>query len=195
MEKLRYHKIVIMTDADVDGAHIRTLLLTLFYRYFRPVVDGGYIYIAQPPLYKIQSGKVARYAYSDEEKDKIIAEITKSRSDAAKGKSAKTATKKGRDVAAKIAVGDLGETGEAEEAEGVERKFTIDIQRYKGLGEMTEKQLWETTMDPEHRLMLRVTVDDAEAANKLFDVLMGDAVEPRKNFIQAHASAVENLDI
>jgi DNA gyrase subunit B len=180
-----------MTDADVDGAHIRTLLLTLFYRYFRPVVDGGYIYIAQPPLYKIQSGKTVAYAYSDDEKEKIIAEITKNKLQAAKEKSAKGA-KKEEKIEVKIVEGDAGE---AVESEGAERKFAIDVQRYKGLGEMSEKQLWETTMDPEHRLMKQVTVDDAEAADKLFDVLMGDAVEPRKNFIQSHAAMVENLDI
>jgi len=191
MEKLRYHKIVIMTDADVDGAHIRTLLLTLFYRYFRPVVDGGYIYIAQPPLYKIQSGKTVAYAYSDDEKDKIIAEMTKNKLQAAKGKPAK-GTKKAEEPEVKVTESNAGEMAESE---GPERKFTIDVQRYKGLGEMSDKQLWETTMDPEHRFMKQVTVDDAEMADKLFDILMGDAVEPRKNFIQAHAATVENLDI
>jgi DNA gyrase subunit B len=191
MDKLRYHKIVIMTDADVDGAHIRTLLLTLFYRYFRPVVDGGYVYIAQPPLYKIQSGKTVAYAYSDEEKEKIIAEITKNKLQAAKNKPAK-GSKKEEKVEVVVAEGDAGEMAESE---GSEKKVTIDVQRYKGLGEMSERQLWETTMDPEHRLMKQVTVDDAEMANKLFDVLMGDAVEPRKNFIQSHAAMVENLDV
>ena len=191
MEKLRYHKIVIMTDADVDGAHIRTLLLTLFYRYFRPVVDGGYIYIAQPPLYKLQSGKTVAYAYSDDEKDKIIAEMTKSKQLAAKNKPAKAGKK---EAAAEIAIVE-GDVETPEESEGTEKKFTIDVQRYKGLGEMSDKQLWETTMNPENRLMKQVTVDDADMADKLFDILMGDAVEPRKNFIQAHAATVENLDI
>ncbi len=185
LEKLRYHKVVIMTDADVDGAHIRTLLLTLFYRYFRPVVDGGYIYIAQPPLYKIQSGKTMKYAYSDDEKNAIIAEIEKNQK--AKGKAA---GKKEETAEIEVVEGDE----EAVVASG-ERKSSINIQRYKGLGEMNAEQLWETTMNPEHRLMKQVTVDDAEMADKLFDVLMGDAVEPRKNFIQAHASTVENLDI
>jgi DNA gyrase subunit B len=188
MEKLRYHKIVIMTDADVDGEHIRTLLLTLFYRYFRPVVDGGYIYIAQPPLYKIQSGKTVKYAYSDEEKDKAIAEFQKnSKMIAANSKAKKAVAKK---VEGEIAE---GEEGVAEEEAGGKRM--PDVQRYKGLGEMSEKQLWETTMNPENRLMKQVTVDDAEMADKLFDILMGDAVEPRKNFIQAHAGSVQNLDI
>jgi DNA gyrase subunit B len=185
MEKLRYHKIVIMTDADVDGAHIRTLLLTLFYRYFRPVVDGGYIYIAQPPLYKIQSGKTVKYAYSDEEKTGIIAELEKERKTKAKTSGKKEET---------IEVVEGEEETDIVSSEG-ERKSSIAVQRYKGLGEMNAEQLWDTTMNPEHRLMKQVTVDDAEMADKLFDVLMGDAVEPRKNFIQAHASLVENLDI
>jgi DNA gyrase subunit B len=180
-----------MTDADVDGAHIRTLLLTLFYRYFRPVVDGGYIYIAQPPLYKLQSGKVVQYAYSDDEKDKIIAEMTKNKLQAAKNKSSKAA-KKEEIIEVKVA---RDGAEEPEESGGTEKKFAIDVQRYKGLGEMSEKQLWETTMNPENRLMKQVTVGDAALADKLFDILMGDAVEPRKNFIQAHAGSVENLDI
>jgi len=191
IEKLRYHKVVIMTDADVDGAHIRTLLLTLFYRYFRPVVDGGYIYIAQPPLYRIQMGKAMQYAYSDDEKEKIIAEMTKNKLQAAKDKSAK-ASKKAEAVEVVVVEGDAEVD---EEGEGGEKKVGINVQRYKGLGEMNAEQLWDTTMNPEHRIMKQVTVDDAEMADKLFDILMGDAVEPRKNFIQAHASAVENLDI
>ncbi len=185
MEKLRYHKVVIMTDADVDGAHIRTLLLTLFYRYFRPVVDGGYIYIAQPPLYKIQSGKVMKYAYSDDEKNAILEEMERER----KAK-AKASGKKEEPVEVVES-----EEGEGPAAAGGDRKSSISVQRYKGLGEMNAEQLWETTMNPEHRLMKQVTVDDAEMADKLFNVLMGDAVEPRKNFIQAHAATVENLDI
>ncbi len=188
IEKLRYHKIIIMTDADVDGAHIRTLLLTLFYRYFRPVVDGGYIYIAQPPLYKIQSGKTVRYAYSDEEKEKVIAEFQKDAGTRAAVGRAKKAAEKSTEE--KVVV---DEEGIAEEEVGGKRM--PDVQRYKGLGEMSDKQLWETTMNPENRLMKQVTVDDAEMADKLFDILMGDAVEPRKNFIQAHAGSVENLDI
>ena len=144
--KLRYHKIVIMTDADVDGAHIRTLLLTLFYRYFFKLIEAGHIYIAQPPLYRIQKGKDLQYAYSDAEKDKI------------------------------------GTTG-------------ASVQRYKGLGEMNPDQLWETTMNPENRVLLQVTVADAEAADDIFDVLMGQEVLPRKKFIQTHAKNVKNLDI
>ena len=207
IDKLRYHKIIIMTDADVDGAHIRTLLLTLFYRYFREVVDGGYVYIAQPPLYRIQLGKNIRYAFSDEEKDKIIIEMQKA-APALPAKGAKDAAAKAgkkaqpttlaelADVAAEAAL----EEGAEESPEGVtegqgDGKRQPNIQRYKGLGEMNAEQLWETTMNPEVRLMKQVMVDDAEKADKLFDTLMGDAVEPRKNFIQAHAATVQNLDV
>jgi DNA gyrase subunit B len=193
MEKLRYHKIVIMTDADVDGAHIRTLLLTLFYRYFKSVVEGGYIYIAQPPLFRVSLGKNFRYVFSEDEREKAVAELKalKPAAKAAKGKK-------------KDATEEVAEAGEGAEAEGEisEEVGTIkrqpgqpNVQRYKGLGEMNAEQLWETTMNPENRLMKQVTIDDAEAADKLFDVLMGDAVEPRKNFIQAHAASVQNLDI
>ncbi len=146
--KLRYHKIIIMTDADVDGAHIRTLLLTLFYRHFAPLIEGGYIYIAQPPLYKINKGKDVRYAYSDNEKERILGVL-----------------KDG------------------------------NVQRYKGLGEMNPEQLWETTMNPENRILLQVRIEDAQEADKLFDILMGSEVEPRKHFIQTHALSVKNLDI
>jgi DNA gyrase subunit B len=186
LEKLRYHKIIIMTDADVDGAHIRTLLLTLFYRHFRSVVDGGYVYIAQPPLYRVQLGKAFRYAFSDVEKDKVIAELRKE-----KGAAPKSAAKR-KEVKAEAA--DEREVAEGE-GEGEVNKRVPNIQRYKGLGEMNAEQLWETTMNPANRIMKQVTVADAEKADKLFDILMGDAVEPRKNFIQAHATAVQNLDI
>jgi DNA gyrase subunit B len=150
VERLRYHRIVIMTDADVDGAHIRTLLLTLFFRYFREIIEGGYLYIAQPPLYKVQRGKKVDYAYTDDQKDALVA-----------------------------AYGDNKPS----------------LQRYKGLGEMNADQLWETTMDPERRSMLRVTVDDAEKADHIFETLMGSEVAPRKKFIQTHAKRVKNLDI
>ena len=149
--KARYHKIVIMTDADVDGAHIRTLLLTFFYRYMRKLIEEGYVYIAQPPLYKIERNKVVRYAQSDKEKDAIIAEF---------GEGAK-----------------------------------VNVQRYKGLGEMNAEQLWETTMDPETRTMLQVKIEDAMKADLIFDTLMGDNVEPRREFIQQYAKMVRNLDI
>jgi len=152
---LRYHKIVLMTDADVDGAHIRTLLLTLLYRYFQPLISGGYIYIAQPPLYKVQRGKDFRYVYSDSQKEKVVKELSK---------------------------------GDGE-------KSGVNIQRYKGLGEMNPEQLWETTMNPENRVLLQVNIEDAVAADKMFDVLMGQEVEPRRNFIQARALSVKNLDI
>lgn len=149
--KARYHKVVIMTDADVDGAHIRTLLLTLFYRYFPRLIETGYVYIAQPPLFKLQQGKDVRYAYSDEERDVTIKDM--------------------------------------------EKKGNITISRYKGLGEMNPEQLWETTMNPENRVLRQVMVDDAEGADRLFDILMGDDVEPRKQFIQTHAGNAQDLDI
>lgn len=149
ISRLRYHKIVLMSDADVDGAHIRTLLLTLFYRYFPQIVNDGYLYIAQPPLFRIQKGKDVRYVYSDGERDKVLKEF-----------------------------GGEGNT-----------------QRYKGLGEMNPDQLWETTLNPANRVLKRVMVEDAIQADQLFDILMGEAVEPRKNFIQAHATAVKNLDV
>ncbi|MWC29076.1 DNA topoisomerase (ATP-hydrolyzing) subunit B [Paenibacillus sp. MMS18-CY102] len=148
--KARYHKIIIMTDADVDGAHIRTLLLTFFYRYMRKIIDAGYIYIAQPPLFKVERNKVVRYAQSEKERDQIIAEF----------------------------------------GEGVK----VNVQRYKGLGEMNASQLWETTMDPESRTMLQVTIEDAMEADVVFDTLMGDNVEPRRDFIHQYAKDVKNLD-
>jgi DNA gyrase subunit B len=149
--KARYHKIAIMTDADVDGAHIRTLLLTFFYRYMRKLIEEGYVYIAQPPLFKIERNKVIRYAQSEKQRDEIIAEF----------------------------------------GEGVK----VNVQRYKGLGEMNAEQLWETTMDPESRTMLQVRIEDAIQADLIFDTLMGDNVEPRRDFIQQYAKFVKNLDI
>ncbi|PRZ16621.1 DNA gyrase subunit B [Laceyella sediminis] len=151
IEKARYHKIVIMTDADVDGAHIRTLLLTFFYRYMRPLIEHGYVYIAQPPLYKITQGKTIRYAYNDRMKEEILKEI--------EGKNGK-----------------------------------IEIQRYKGLGEMNATQLWETTMDPESRTLLQVSLQDAIDSDSVFEMLMGDRVEPRREFIQEYANQA-NLDV
>ncbi|MEK9159115.1 MAG: DNA topoisomerase (ATP-hydrolyzing) subunit B [Patescibacteria group bacterium] len=150
LSRLRYHRIVIMTDADVDGAHIRTLLLTLFYRYFKGIIEQGFLYIAQPPLYKLQSGKTVKYAFTDAERD--------------------------------VAIKEFGDKKPS-------------IARYKGLGEMDASQLWETTMDPESRTMLRVTVDDAERADYIFETLMGSEVASRKKFIQTHAKRVKNLDI
>ena len=151
-EKLRYDRIIIMTDADVDGAHIRTLLLTFFYRYMRPLIDGGHVYIAQPPLYKVSKGKKEGYAYTEEELANLLEEFG------------------GKDN-------------------------TISIQRYKGLGEMNASQLWETTMDPEHRILKKATVSDAIVADEIFTILMGDKVEPRREFIQKNAKKVSNLDI
>ena len=149
-EKLRYHKIVIMTDADVDGAHIRTLLLTFFFRYMRPLIEGGYVYAAQPPLFKVKKGKNEYYAFSDVELSKLLDEV--------------------------------GRQGS-------------DVSRYKGLGEMNAEQLWETTMDPESRTLLQVTIDDAIMADEIFSMLMGDKVAPRRDFIEANAKYVTNLDI
>ena len=153
LDKLRYHRVVIMTDADVDGSHIRTLLLTLFYRYFKPIIEAGYLYIAQPPLYRIQAGKKIIYVYNEAEKDKTMAKLAK------------------------------------------EKAIGVSAQRYKGLGEMNPEQLWETTMNPENRIFLKVDIEDAREADKIFDVLMGAEVMPRKKFIQAHAKTVKNLDI
>lgn len=149
--KARYHKIIIMTDADVDGAHIRTLLLTFFYRYMREFIERGYVYIAQPPLYKIEQGKQVRYAYNDRQLEKILAELPEN------------------------------------------PKPTI--QRYKGLGEMNPEQLWETTMNPETRTLLQVSLQDAIEADETFEILMGDKVEPRRQFIEENARYVRNLDI
>lgn len=172
LEKIRYKRIVIMTDADVDGAHIRTLLLTLFYRYFRPVIEAGYLYIAQPPLYKISKGKQAEYAYTDAKKAEILQQWG-------------------------VSMEEQEESEEDEdEAEDTPKKMKgVNIQRYKGLGEMNPDQLWETTMDPERRSMLRVSIEDAERADAIFETLMGSEVPPRRKFIQTHAKSVKNLDI
>ena len=153
LDKLRYHKIIIMADADSDGNHIRTLILTLFYRYFKPIIEGGYLYIAQPPLYKIQAGKRIEYAYNEGDKDEVIDSFKK------------------------------------------ERSSEINIQRYKGLGEMNPIELWETTISPANRVLLQVNIENAREADKIFDILMGDEVLPRKKFIQTHAKKVKNLDI
>jgi DNA gyrase subunit B len=148
ISKLRYHRIIIMTDADVDGAHIRTLLLTFFFRHMQPLIHEGHLYIAQPPLYRMQIGRTYRYVYSDKERDDLI-----------------------NKEKAKVAA------------------------RYKGLGEMNPEQLWETTMDPERRILLKVNIENAMEADDIFSRLMGDDVAPRKAFIQAHAASVRNLDV
>jgi DNA gyrase subunit B len=186
MEKLRYHRIIIMTDADVDGSHIRTLLLTLFFRYFNPLITNGYIYIAQPPLYQIKKGSSAKYAYTEEEKLNIIKEFG------------------GDTEASEITQDPTAEEAESEEGESEDEKGDkkkdkkpnkLFIQRYKGLGEMNPQQLWETTMDPVTRIVKQVTIEDAAYADKIFDMLMGDDVSKRKHFIQTHAKNVSNLDI
>ncbi|MBD3160841.1 MAG: DNA topoisomerase IV subunit B, partial [Candidatus Eisenbacteria bacterium] len=150
LEKLRYHKIIIMTDADADGSHIRTLLLTFFFRYMKPLIENGYIYIALPPLYQVKKGKTVRYAYSEDERERIMEE--------------------------------LGRGG-------------IGLQRYKGLGEMNPEQLWHTTMDPDNRTLMKISSEDAAEAERIFSVLMGDQVEPRRRFIEENALEVRNLDI
>lgn len=153
INKLRYHRVIIASDADVDGSHIRTLLLTLFYRYFQPVIEQGYLYIAQPPLYRIQSGKRVEYAYNEEDKLEILDDMKH------------------------------------------EKLPVPNIQRYKGLGEMNPEQLWETTMNPENRVLKQVTIEDAKEADRLFDILMGEEVAPRKKFIQTYAKSAKNIDI
>ena len=154
IDKLRYHKIIIMADADVDGAHIRTLLLTFFFRYMRPLIENGYVYSAVPPLYKLTRGKKQRVAYSDEERDRISAEMR-----------------------------------------GDNPNVKVDISRFKGLGEMDPHELWEITMDPERRTLRRITLDDAVKADEIFTILMGEKVEPRKEWIESNAKYAVNLDI
>ncbi|MEK9157801.1 MAG: DNA topoisomerase (ATP-hydrolyzing) subunit B [Patescibacteria group bacterium] len=190
LTKLRYHKIVIMTDADVDGSHIRTLLLTLFFRYFPQVIAGGHLYIAQPPLYKVQKGTKIVYAYNDAEKDKVLEEFRKAAGEKVKTKAEKAAKKNDDWEVSKV-------EGEESAEEGVveDKVSGVTLQRYKGLGEMNPDQLWDTTLNPEHRMLLQVTVKDAQVADKVFDVLMGSDVLPRKKFIQTHAKSVQNLDI
>ncbi len=175
ISKLRYHKIIIATDADVDGAHIRTLILTLFYRHFRPLIDGGYVYIAQPPLYKIMKGREALYAYSEEEKIQIAGEETPIEEEPLGPEQAAEAEAEIENVATK-------------------RQPKLSVQRYKGLGEMNAEELWETTMDPAKRVLKQVTVEDAQEADKVFDMLMGTDVQSRKSFIQSHAKEA-TLDI
>jgi DNA gyrase subunit B len=191
--KIRYGKIIIMADADVDGSHIRVLLLTFFYRYFEELITNGNIYIAQPPLYRIQKGKDVRWVYDDKEKDLIVEEfrlkaVEKGVEKAAEKKAAKNAE-------ALLAEGEITQE-ELDEAGGeIEKIAGVTIQRYKGLGEMNPQQLWDTTMDPEHRKMMKVEIEDAEEADRVFDILMGSDVEPRRRFIQTHAKNVKNLDV
>jgi len=191
--KLRYARIVIMTDADVDGAHIRTLLLTLFYRYFPELITKGHIFIAQPPLYRVAKGKEISYAYSDEERDQLIEKFKKIKEDKTKAQSAKTKGQKAADEEAAPAEEAVAEEGGEETTET--KIAGIGIQRYKGLGEMNPDQLWDTTMDPAQRVMKVVTVDDAAKADEVLEMLMGAEVAPRKKFIQTNAKHVKNLDI
>ncbi|MBU1036421.1 DNA topoisomerase (ATP-hydrolyzing) subunit B [Patescibacteria group bacterium] len=198
LEDLRYNHVVIMTDADVDGAHIRTLLLTLFYRYFPQIVEKGHLYIAKPPLYRVQKGKEIYYIYSDEELEQlkkklgsnelvsVFADVsTGSASDASINSASDVSTGSTSDVSA-----------EGEDEDKTEIKSTkLNIQHYKGLGEMNPTQLWETTMDPEHRIMKKVSVKEAAKADEVFEILMGSDVFARKRFIQTHAKSVKNLDI
>ncbi|TAK95622.1 DNA topoisomerase (ATP-hydrolyzing) subunit B [Patescibacteria group bacterium] len=189
LSKLRYGKIIIMADADVDGSHIRTLLLTFFYRYFEPLVRAGHIYIAQPPLYQIKKGKEVQYVFTEEEKNRAVEKIKAQVTDNRKQSKAKAkAEKASQEVAVEL-------SEELAEDEGGEKIAGINIQRYKGLGEMNPEQLWETTMNPESRLMMQVTIENAEEADRIFDILMGSDVEPRKRFIQTHAKSVKNLDV
>ncbi len=186
--KLRYDRIIIMTDADVDGAHIRTLLLTFFYRYFPDLINENHIYIAQPPLYSVKYGKDMKYAFNDEEKEKILNELGAKHEE------------KGKKIAKAKEATDENATGEESSEENENQAIVVNgvkvnIQRYKGLGEMNPEQLWETTMNPENRTIKNVTAEDAEKANETFEILMGDDVEQRKKFIQTHAKSVENLDI
>jgi DNA gyrase subunit B len=153
-EKMRYSRIIIMTDADIDGAHIRTLMMTFLWRFMRPAITGGHVYIAQPPLYQVSKGRISKYAFSESERDELITEL------------------RAGNPAAKIG-----------------------IQRYKGLGEMNPDQLWDTTMNPETRTMLKVTVQDAEASDRMFEILMGEDVPDRRAFIEKYAKEVTNLDI
>ncbi len=187
LEDMRYGRVIIMTDADVDGAHIRTLLLTLFYRHFPQLITNGHIYIALPPLYRVQVGKDVRYAFSDEERAKIVAEMTAGK---AENKKSKTETVDVPTATNQTSADDYSEATVID-AGGVK----VNIQRYKGLGEMNPDQLWETTMDPATRIMKKVTIDDAVIADETFDILMGAEVAPRKKFIQTHAKDVANLDI
>jgi len=197
ISKLRYGRVIIMTDADVDGAHIRTLLLTLFYRHFPELIVQGHIYIAQPPLFRVQKGKAIKYAFSDEERDAIIEEFNRLKEEKkgqGKGAKGQGSEEEGASDSDGAADATAGADGAAEETEGLTKVTGISIQRYKGLGEMNAEQLWETTMDPKTRFMKQVTVTDASLADETFDMLMGADVAPRKRFIQTHAKQAD-LDV
>jgi len=179
LDKLRYHKIIIATDADVDGSHIKTLLLTFFFRYLKPIIENGYLYIAKPPLYRIKAGKIMKYAYSEEEKEKVI----------------KSLDKKEKIGVSNFKVKVIGKEEAKITEEKEEKEARVDIQRYKGLGEMNPEELFETTMDPAKRTLKRITVEDVARADEIFEILLGKEVMPRKKFIQVHAKSVQNLDI
>lgn len=184
IDKVRYHKLIIATDADVDGAHIRTLLLTFFYRYYRPIIEAGYVYIAQPPLYKIAHGKTVKYAYSEEEKISALKELGFGNVEI------------GEEEEGEEKENETSEEEQPNEEEKVAKKSTKkpQIQRYKGLGEMNAEELWETTMDPKTRTLKCVSTPEAEEADRIFEMLMGNEVGPRKSFIQTHAKSA-NIDI
>jgi len=191
LSKLRYHKIIIATDADVDGAHITTLLLTLFFRYYRPLIEEGRVFIAQPPLYKIKKGKETHYVYSDEEKNKLMKELGASDADlmdtAGEGESEENSELEGEGEGEELESETAGKTVKP-------KSNKISTQRYKGLGEMNPEELWETTMNPNTRVLKQVTIKDLEETDKTFDILMGSEVEPRKIFIQTHAK-LANVDV
>lgn len=212
ISKLRYHRIIIMTDADVDGAHIRTLLLTFFFRNFPDVISQGFLYIAQPPLYKIQVGRSDKhYAFTDEQKERVLADLRLKAKDKKAAKATKAAAEEAELAGGESSVETAADLAELALAENVQDQMGagevandestdmgipgLTIARYKGLGEMNSEQLWETTMDPANRILLQVKVDDAEKADAIFNKLMGEEVALRKSFIQTHATSVENLDI
>jgi DNA gyrase subunit B len=210
IERLRYDRIIIATDADVDGSHIRTLLLTFFFRHMPQVVEGGHVYIAQPPLYKLSVGREKHYVYTDAERDAVLKDLAEKAEAKAKAKPKDLAVEASEEVTVQDAVEvetaedlaelamnapEVGEATTEEATSGIGVKIPgLSVQRYKGLGEMNPDQLWETTMDPEHRVMLKVTIDDAEKADAIFAKLMGDEVSLRKSFIQTHAKSVTNID-
>ncbi len=187
IEKLRYHKIILMADADSDGMHIKTLLLTFFYRYFPALIQHGYVYVAIPPLYRISSGKITKYVYSDEEKNEFLSKLDKS-----------NIAKKRKIEQSGFTVKKIGEANDEIEEEGSEEPIKspkVNIQRYKGLGEMNPDELFNTTMDPENRILKRVEIGDISGADEIFEILMGKDVIPRRRFIETHAKGVKNLDI
>jgi DNA gyrase subunit B len=193
--KLRYHRVIIMTDADVDGAHIRTLLLTLFYRYFPDMIRNGHLYIAQPPLFRVQVGKNFEYAFSEVKRDEILNDLI-SKAKAKKSVALDKKTKKDQvEESANEIEEQVDNLAEGEMPIASIGGVKYAIQRYKGLGEMSAQQLWETTMDPENRVMLQVHIEDAEKASEIFETLMGEDVLPRRRFITTHAKAVKNLDV